>query len=84
MQVLAYWAVRTAMFLVAYAALWALKWFDIWAVLIAFVVAWAASYVALPGMRAKATAQMDRWINRSRKGIVADEAEEDAEAGRAS
>ncbi len=80
MHVVAYWAVRTAMFLAVYAGLWALKWFDVWAVLLAFVVAWAASYVALPGMRRKAAAQMDGWINRSRKGIEADEADEDAEA----
>lgn len=83
MHVVIYWAVRTAMFLAVYAGLWALKWFDVWAVLLAFVIAWAASYVAFPGMRLKAAAQMDGWINRSRKGIEADEADEDAEAAQA-
>ena len=83
MQVLAYWLMRTAMFLGIYAALWALKWFDIWAVLVAFAVGWAASYVAFPGMRLRAAAQMDGWIGRSRRGIAADDAVEDAEAGSA-
>ncbi|NTV38443.1 MAG: DUF4229 domain-containing protein [Demequinaceae bacterium] len=79
MQVLAYWLMRTAMFLGVYAALWALKWFDIWAVLIAFIVGWAVSYVAFPGMRRRAAVQMDGWITRSRRGNVSDDAVEDAE-----
>lgn len=80
MQVLAYWLMRTAIFLGVYAALWALRWFDIWAVLVAFVIGWAVSFVAFPGMRTRAAAQMDGWINRSRKGIERDESIEDAEA----
>lgn len=80
MQVLAYWLARTATFLAIYAALWALKWFDIWAVLIAFIVGWAVSYVAFPGMRRRAAVQMDGWITRSRRGNVSDDAVEDAEA----
>lgn len=80
MQVLAYWLIRTAIFLAVYAALWALRWFDIWAVLVAFVIGWAVSFVAFPGMRTRAAAQMDGWINRSRKGIERDESIEDAEA----
>ncbi len=80
MQVLAYWLMRTAIFLAVYVALWALKWFDIWAVIVAFVVGWAVSYVAFPSLRIKAAAQMDGWINRGHKGIKADESVEDAEA----
>jgi len=80
MQVLAYWLMRTALFLAIYAALWSLKWFDIWAVLVAFIVGWAVSYLAFPGMRQRAALQMDGWINRSRQGNEADEAVEDAEA----
>lgn len=80
MHVLAYWLVRTAIFLAVYGAFWALKWFDIFAVLVAFVVAWVLGYVAFPGMRRKAMEQMDGWITRSRKGIEADAGDEDAEA----
>lgn len=79
MHVLLYWLVRTAIFLAVYAALWALKWFDIFAVLVAFVVAWVLGYVAFPGLRRKAMAQMDGWITRSRKGIEADAVVEDTE-----
>jgi hypothetical protein len=80
MQVLAYWLMRTAMFLGIYGVLWTLKWFDIWAVLVAFVVGWAASYVAFPGMRKRAALEMDGWITRSRRGNAIDDADEDAEA----
>lgn len=79
MQVLAYWLARTAIFLGVYAVLWALGWFDIWAVVLAFIVGWAASYAALPGMRVRAAAQLDGWINRSQRGIESDEAVEDSE-----
>ena len=79
MQVLVYWLVRTATFLVIYALLWVLNWFDIWAVVLAFIVGWALSYAAFPGMRARAAAQMDGWINRSQRGIDSDEAVEDSE-----
>lgn len=80
MQVLAYWLTRTAMFLGVYAVLWALGWFDIWSVVLAFVVGWAVSYAALPGMRTRAALQMDGWINRSQRGIESDEAVEDSES----
>ena len=80
MQVLAYWLMRTATFVVIYVVLWALKWFDIWAVLLAFILGWAVSYAAFPGMRTRAAAQMDGWINRSRRGIESDEAVEDSES----
>ena len=79
MHVLLYWLVRTAIFLAVYGALWALKWFDIFAVLVAFVVAWVLGYVAFPGLRRKAMEQMDGWITRSRKGIEADAVVEDTE-----
>lgn len=79
MQVLIYWLTRTVTFLGIFAALWALGWFDIWAVIIAFIVGWAVSYVAFPQMRQRAAAQMDGWINRSRSGAQSDDAVEDAE-----
>ncbi|WP_291378666.1 DUF4229 domain-containing protein [Demequina sp.] len=79
MQVLAYWLVRTAIFLGFYAVLWVLNWFDIWAVVLAFILGWAVSYAALPGMRVRAAEQMDGWISRSRRGIESDEAVEDSE-----
>lgn len=79
MQVLSYWLTRTTTFLAAYAVLWMLNWFDIWAVVLAFVVGWAVSYAAFPGMRARAAEQMDGWINRSRRGIESDGAVEDSE-----
>ncbi len=78
MQVVIYWVMRTLIFLAVYGALWALHWFDIWAVLVAFVVAWIVGYIAFPGMRARAMAQMDGWIARSRRGTEADAAVEDA------
>ncbi len=79
MQVLAYWLARTAIFLVIYAVLWALNWFDIWAVVLAFILGWAASYAVLPGMRVRAAAQMDGWINRSQRRIESDQEVEDSE-----
>ncbi len=81
MQVLVYWLMRTATFLGVYAVLWALNWFDIWAVVLAFIVGWAVSYAAFPGMRARAAAQMDGWITRSRRGIESDDEVEDSETG---
>jgi ABC-type bacteriocin/lantibiotic exporter with double-glycine peptidase domain len=82
MQVLIYWLIRTVTFLAIYGVLWALNWFDIWAVVLAFIVGWAVSYVAFPRMRVRAAAQMDGWINRSRVGIEADEVVEDSESTR--
>lgn len=74
-----YWLVRTAIFLAVFALLWLLRWFDVFAVLVAFVVAWALSYIAFPGLRRKAMEQMDGWITRSRRGVEADAEVEDAE-----
>lgn len=79
MHVLLYWLVRTGIFLAVYAVFWALNWFDIFAVLVAFVVAWVLGYVAFPQLRRKAMVQMDGWITRSRTGIEADAGVEDAE-----
>lgn len=81
MQVLSYWLMRTAIFLGVYVLLWGLGWFDVWAVVLAFIVGWAVSYAAFPAMRVRAAAQMDGWINRSRRGIESDEAVEDSEDG---
>jgi hypothetical protein len=83
MHVALYWLVRTAIFLLVFAILWALGWFDVFAVLFAVVPAWALSYIAFPGLRRKAAAQMDGWISRSRTGIDADAGAEDAEAAAA-
>jgi hypothetical protein len=80
MHVAIYWLVRTAIFLAVFGVLWALGWFDVFAVLFAVIPAWALSYIAFPGMRRRATEQMDGWINRSRSGIELDASVEDAEA----
>jgi hypothetical protein len=80
MHVALYWLVRTAIFLAVFAALWALGWFDVFAVLFAVIPAWALSYIAFPGLRRRASEQMDGWITRSRSGIDADAGVEDAEA----
>jgi len=79
MQVLTYWLIRTAMFLAVFGVLWALHWYDGWAALLALIVAWAVSYIALGSMRVRAAAQMDRWINRSHRHIDTDADVEDAE-----
>ena len=80
MHVLLYWLVRSAIFLLVFAGLWALGWFDIFAVLFAVIPAWILSYIAFPGLRRRAAQQMDGWITRSRSGIDADAGVEDAEA----
>jgi ABC-type bacteriocin/lantibiotic exporter with double-glycine peptidase domain len=80
MHVLLYWLVRTAIFLLVFAVLWALGWFDVFAVLFAVIPAWALSYIAFPRLRRRAAEQMDGWISRSRSGIEADAGEEDKEA----
>lgn len=81
MYVALYWLVRTAIFLVVFAVLWSLRWFDIFAVLVAFVLAWAVGYLAFPAMRRRAAEQMDGWITRGHKGIENDAHVEDAETG---
>ena len=77
MQVALYWTLRSALFLLTYAVMWSLHWFDIFAVLFAFVVAWIVGYVAFPRLRKKAAAQMDGWITRGQRGIDADAEAED-------
>jgi ABC-type bacteriocin/lantibiotic exporter with double-glycine peptidase domain len=79
MHVALYWLVRTGIFLVVYAVLWLLGWFDVFAVLVAFVAAWALGYIAFPGLRRKAQEQMDGWITRGHAGVEADAEVEDAE-----
>ncbi|WP_062299014.1 DUF4229 domain-containing protein [Demequina maris] len=81
MSVLAYWGARTGIFLAVLGVLWAVGWRDVIAFLAAFVVAWLVSYLALPGLRVRASEQMDRWISRSEKGLREADAEEDAEIG---
>lgn len=82
MYVALYWLVRTAIFLAVFAVLWSLRWFDIFAVLVAFVVAWALGYIAFPSMRRRAAEQMDGWITRGHQGIESDADVEDEESGR--
>ena len=77
MHVALYWTLRTALFLLTYAVVWSLHWFDIFAVLFAFVVAWIVGYVAFPTLRRRAAEQMDGWIARGHKGIESDAAAED-------
>lgn len=79
MRVLAYWGARTGIFLAVLGLLWLVGWRDVLAFVAAFVVAWLVSYLALPGLKAGAAAQMDGWITRSERGIKAADAEEDAE-----
>ena len=79
MRVLAYWGARTGIFLAVLGVLWLVGWRDLLAFVAAFIVAWLVSYLALPGLKARAAAQMDGWITRSERGIKAAEAEEDAE-----
>ncbi|WNM24192.1 DUF4229 domain-containing protein [Demequina capsici] len=80
MRVLAYWAARTGIFLVVVGVLWLLNLLDIVTLVMAILIAWAIGYVALPGMRASAAAQMEGWVTRSEKGLKELDAEEDAEA----
>ncbi|WP_062302999.1 DUF4229 domain-containing protein [Demequina subtropica] len=81
MAVLTYWSARTGIFLAVLGVLWIVRWRDVMAFLAAFIVAWLVSYLVLPGMRAKAQAQMDAWISRSERGLREADAEEDAEIG---
>ncbi|MFN3865802.1 MAG: DUF4229 domain-containing protein [Demequina sp.] len=81
MKVFAYWVARTAIFVAVLAALWLIDWFDVIAVIAAFVIAWLISYLALPGMRRAAQEQMADIIDRSQRGLREADAEEDAEIG---
>ncbi len=80
MKVLSYWAARTGIFLVVVGVLWLLGLLDVVTMIMAILIAWAIGYVALPGMRAAAAAQMEGWVSRSEKGLRDLDAEEDAEA----
>ena len=81
MKILAYWAARTGIFLAVVAVLWLVGWFDIIAVIAAFVVAWLISYLVLPRMRREAQEQMATMLDRSGEARRAADAEEDAEIG---
>ncbi|WP_062131260.1 DUF4229 domain-containing protein [Demequina aestuarii] len=81
MKVFVYWAARTAIFVAVLAALWLVGWFDVIAVIAAFVLAWLISYLALPGMRLAAQEQMASVIERSQRGLREADDEEDAEIG---
>ena len=81
MKVVLYWLARTGIFLVCIFVLWLIDWFDVIAVIAAFVLAWLISYLVLPGMRRDAQLQMDQVLDRSRRKIQQSHAEEDAELG---
>lgn len=83
MKILAYWAARTGIFAAVLLVLWLVGWFDVIAVVAAFVVAWLISYLALAGMRRAAQEQMGGAIDRSQRRIRQADAEEDEEVGRA-
>ncbi|MFW2512864.1 DUF4229 domain-containing protein [Demequina sp. SO4-13] len=82
MKVFAYWAARTGIFLAVLAVLWLIGWFDVIAVIAAFILAWLISYLVLPGMRRAAQEQMASIIDRSQRSIREADDEEDAEIGR--
>lgn len=81
MKVLAYWAARTAIFAAVVVGLWAVGWFDVIAIIAAFILAWLISYLALPGMRRAAQEQMAGALDRSQRGIRDLDDEEDTEIG---
>ncbi len=80
MQVLAYWLMRTAVFLAAFGVLYAMRWYDFWALLLALIVGWIVSYIAFPGMRLRAAQQMNGWLARGHRRVDEDADAEDAEA----
>lgn len=86
MQIVAYWAVRTAVFLVVLGILYLVGWFDLIAVVAAMVIAWLVGYIALPGMRRRAAEQMAGVMSSAGSSRAELDAEEDAEveAGSAS
>lgn len=79
MKVALYWLARTGIFILMVIVLAVIGWFDVIAIFAAFILAWLISYLALPGMRREAQLQMERALDRSRKGIQEAHAEEDAE-----
>lgn len=83
MSVFTYWAARTGFFLAILGVLWWVGWWDLFAFVAALILAWMVSYLALPGMRARAAAQMDTWIHRSEKSERDANAQEDAEVDQA-
>lgn len=81
MKILAYWAARTGIFLAVVAVLWLVGWFDIIAVIAAFVLAWLISYLVLPRLRREAQEQMAAMLDRSGQSRREADAQEDAEIG---
>lgn len=81
MKILAYWAARTGIFLAVVAVLWLVGWFDIIAVIAAFVLAWLVSYLVLPRLRREAQEQMAAMLDRSGQSRREADAQEDAEIG---
>lgn len=79
MQIVAYWAVRTAVFLVVLGILYLVGWFDLIAVVAAMVIAWLVGYIALPGMRQRAAEQMAGVMSNAGSSRAELDAEEDAE-----
>lgn len=84
MNVFAYWAARTGIFIAVLIVLWSVGWRDILAVFAAFIVGWLISYLVLPKMREGAKVQMDGWVTRSHIRRHSEDAVEDAEADGAS
>lgn len=84
MKVVAYWAVRTALFLALVAVLWLAGGRDLISVVVAFVMAWLLGYILFPGMRREAALQLDGWIESFQNRHRADDADEDHEAAGAS
>ncbi|WP_084077359.1 DUF4229 domain-containing protein [Demequina sp. NBRC 110057] len=80
MKILAYWGARTGIFLAVFGVLYLVGWFDVLALIAAFIIAWLISYLVLPGMRYEAGKQMEGVIDRSQKGLRSLDAEEDAES----
>ena len=79
MKVIGYWAARTGIFAAVMAVLWLVGWFDVIAVIAAFILAWLISYLALPGLRRDAQEQMAQMLDRSGKDRRAADESEDAE-----
>lgn len=79
MRIFVYWVVRTAIFAGVLVALWAVGWFDVLAVIAAFIIAWLISYLALATLRQDAALQMDALLMRARESVHRHDAQEDEE-----
>lgn len=79
MNVTAYWAARTGIFIAVLLILWGVGWIDVLSVIAAFIVAWLISYLVLPKMRERAKVQMDGWVTRSHARQHSEDSVEDAE-----